>query len=276
LVQESIPQKDKWDADKSIANTNRMITRTAGALNASGKAAQTIAIWPETAISSFMLDANPALLRRINNLVQNNPKSVLIAGYFYEQGGLYRNALRVFSKTQNVPIYTKHHLVPFGEYMPFGDIIPIGSLVGFDGFAKGAATPLVKLDNLPAFIPLICYEIIFGNEIRSPAADWILTVANDAWYGDTAGPHQHLDAARMRAIEQGIPVVRSANTGISAVIDPYGRLTAQIPYNANATILTPLPQPAKTGFYRFGQELLFFLSFGLCLAILGRYFVKRT
>ena len=131
--------------------------------------------------------------------------------------------------------YNKHHLVPFGEYIPFRQYInmtPIGNRVADIGdFTRGPGVTTLHIDTLPKPSPLICYEAIFPGAVarRDDRPDWLVNVTNDGWYGKTAGPHQHFESARVRAIEEGLPLVRAANTGISATVDPLGRIVGMLP-----------------------------------------------
>ena len=128
-------------------------------------------------------------------------------------------------------VYDKHHLVPFGEYIPLAPALarlglPALATLTRTGFSAGAGPRLVAAPGLPPFLPLICYEAIFPHGLRAPGGrpEWLVQVTNDAWFGRLSGPYQHLAQARVRAIEQGLPLARAANTGISAMIDPRGRV----------------------------------------------------
>jgi apolipoprotein N-acyltransferase len=141
-------------------------------------------------------------------------------------------------------VYDKSHLVPFGEYIPFQRFIPLRPVVAFSGFEKGNGPETIKIDDFPSFTPKICYEIIFPRQMiarNQPRPDYILTVTNDAWYGDSPGPYQHFTQARFRAIENKLPVIRSANTGISGIIDPYGRVVQQTNLMEEAVVSSELP-----------------------------------
>ena len=167
--------------------------------------------------------------------------------------------------------------MPFGEYLPLRSVLAtlgLKKLVNSSvDFSSGKDVRVVKLKNLPAFRPLICYEIIFPREILprkgEPEPKWLLNVTNDAWFGDSFGPRQHLDIARIRAVEFGLPVVRAANTGISAIIDPYGRVLAQLPLSTSGVIdsLLPLELP-KTPYSQFGDFI-----FGALLLVLILLFI---
>jgi apolipoprotein N-acyltransferase len=141
--------------------------------------------------------------------------------------GVWNSLLAIDSNGTVVATYDKVHLVPFGEYIPFHkELPPLGGLIGRGSFERGEGFATVALPGLPGFSPLICYEAIFPAEVTAPGArpSWLLNITNDAWFGVSSGPYQHLVSARMRSIEEGLPMIRSANTGVSAVIDGYGRV----------------------------------------------------
>jgi apolipoprotein N-acyltransferase len=147
-----------------------------------------------------------------------------------------------------VSVYDKVHLVPFGEYLPFQDILErlglqeITKLPG--GFIAGDRRQPLVVPRAPDALPLVCYEIVFPEEAASSGErpGWIVNLTNDGWFGTSTGPYQHLAQARMRAIEQGLPVVRAANTGISAVIDPFGRINDRLPLGTEGVLDARLPQ----------------------------------
>ena len=180
-----------------------------------------------------------------------------------DERSLFNSAFRVDTKGVVHPRYDKNILIPFGEYVPLRDVIP-----GFDrikvpgAFAAGEGLPLY--DAGPArFVFLICYEAMFPDQVidRGPRPQWLLNITNDAWFGDSSGPYQHFAMARVRAVEQGLALVRSANTGISAVVDPYGRLLGRLRLNQVGVLDSPLPRPAKrvTLYARYGDGLGLFL-----------------
>jgi apolipoprotein N-acyltransferase len=174
-------------------------------------------------------------------------------------------------------VYDKHHLVPFGEYVPFADYL---SRIGLramveqtSGFSSGPGPALLDFGALGSALPLICYEAVFAHRVNEAPArpDFLLQVTNDAWFGSYAGPQQHLAQARMRAIEQGLPLLRSANTGISAVIDPFGRTIAQLALNTDGFVDAPVPQPLPPTLYsKIGDvPVALFLAAGF-LALFAR------
>jgi apolipoprotein N-acyltransferase len=144
-------------------------------------------------------------------------------------------------------VYDKTHLVPFGEYLPFQDWM---ERLGFSqltkmqgGYIPGTRRRPLDIPNAPRALPLICYEAIFPGKLRDNGdrTGWIINLTNDGWFGISTGPYQHLQQARMRAIEEGLPVVRAANTGISAVIDPVGRIVAHLELGIENVLDASLP-----------------------------------
>jgi apolipoprotein N-acyltransferase len=145
--------------------------------------------------------------------------------------------------------YDKFHLVPFGEYVPLSKYLPIAKLTeGGTGYTPGPGPQTLHLPGLPPVGPLICYEVIFPGHVVAPGdrPKWLLNLTNDAWYGRSAGPHQHLAQARVRSVEEGLPMIRAAYSGISAVIDPYGRVLQHIGLEVAGTIDARLPAALST------------------------------
>ncbi|MBV9017285.1 MAG: apolipoprotein N-acyltransferase, partial [Alphaproteobacteria bacterium] len=168
--------------------------------------------------------------------------------------------------------YDKAHLVPFGEYMPFGDFLPIRDLsVGAIDLSAGPGPQTISLPGLPGLAPLVCYEAIFPaaiiDEQHRPA--WILNVTNDAWYGRSSGPFQHFAIARTRAIEEGLPLVRVANNGISGVVDAAGRVLARTTLDAVTYADVALPEAGPPTLYSRTGDWLFL---GLLIAGLAPLF----
>ena len=159
--------------------------------------------------------------------------------------------------------------MPFGEYTPFRDYLPIQKVApGAVDYSAGHGPVTLRLNGLPPVSPLICYEAIFPGAVvnRSDRPDWMLNLTNDAWYGVTAGPHQHLAITRVRAVEEGLPLVRAATTGISAVFDPYGREIGRIGLTRQGVLDFHLPRPIAhaTPYERFGDWI-----FATILALFG-------
>jgi apolipoprotein N-acyltransferase len=161
-------------------------------------------------------------------------------------------------------VYDKRHLVPFGEYVPLRSILPLDKLTqGGSDFSPGDGARSMRLPGLPEVSVLICYEVIFPGRVVDAGsnAKWLLNITNDAWFGTSSGPYQHFAAARLRAVEEGLPLVRAANTGISAVVDSYGRVVAHLGLNRTGVIDAPLPKALekRTPFARLGSWSLLIL-----------------
>jgi apolipoprotein N-acyltransferase len=165
-----------------------------------------------------------------------------------------------------VASYDKTHLVPFGEYVPLRKILPLRRITpGMMDFSAGPGPKTLSLPDLPVVAPMICYEAIFPgaivDETRRP--DWLLNVTNDAWYGVTSGPFQHFAIARVRAVEEGLPLLRAANNGITGAIDPYGRVLSRLDLDAIGALDVPLPAALSPTLYsRIGDK-----GFGILLII---------
>ena len=177
------------------------------------------------------------------------------------------------SKTFSWTLYDKHHLVPFGEYMPMGDLMARFGIHGLaaqegNGYSSGPGARLLDLGALGAGLPLICYEAVFAHDVNAAPArpSFLMQVTNDAWFGKAAGPKQHLAQARMRAIEQGLPMARAANTGVSAMIDPWGRVTASLALNTEGYVDAALPKPLPPTLYSRSGDLPLTLLLALLLA----------
>ncbi|MGI9569460.1 MAG: apolipoprotein N-acyltransferase, partial [Desulfobulbia bacterium] len=290
IIQPNIPQTEKWQPGNRewITEQYFKLGQKKSGKYPDGLSEVTHLIWPEV--------AQPFLIARdknfLNRLAGELPKSTtLITGAIRIErpdssgGEVVRtdimNSLFVFnSEAQISHIYDKQHLVPFGEYLPFQGLL---ELIGLEqltrirgGFTAGSGPSVISLADIPSFRPLICYEAIFSGAVNNGnhRPSWMLNVTNDGWFGDTAGPHQHLQQARIRAVEEGLPLVRAANTGISAIIDPYGRILFQLSLNNEGIIDSGLPVAASPTVYsRFGLPImLLFLLFGLLIPV---YFVSR-
>jgi apolipoprotein N-acyltransferase len=253
----------------------------------SGIASVTHVIWPESAFP-FFLTERPDALAAIAALLPTS--TTLITGAARPEpatGG--KGPERAFNSVfvighggEILSAYDKVHLVPFGEYLPFRNFLEslgVRQLIALPGgFSPGPGRRTLAVPGAPPMGPLICYEIIFPGEVTDPAnrPAWLLNLTNDAWYGDTPGPRQHLLQARVRAVEEGLPVIRAANSGISAIIDGYGRLSASLGVGRRGTLDGQLP----VGLYRtiYGQLgdsiLLVLVVVGLSVAFVGRIYCK--
>jgi apolipoprotein N-acyltransferase len=166
--------------------------------------------------------------------------------------------------------YDKAHLVPFGEYVPFRSVLPIDKITpGTTDFTFGPGPRTLHLPGLPPVSALICFEVIFPGEVIDPAdrPQWLLAISNDAWYGFTSGPFQHFAIARVRAIEEGLPVVRAANNGISGLIDPMGRVVRRIGLDVVGYLDLPLPRALPPTLYEQSGDAFFFAALPVLLGL---------
>ncbi|MCW2315807.1 apolipoprotein N-acyltransferase [Rhodoblastus acidophilus] len=215
--------------------------------------------WSES-VFPFLLAQDPAALSAIAARMQT---AILFTGAaraeIEARRPHYFNSLAVIQKGEIKEWFDKMHLTPFGEYMPLAGALTRLGLSPFawspGTFDAGEYSRVLTAPGLPAVFPLICYESIFPEEVAARLSDLnarpglILNVTNDGWFGVTSGPYQHLSQARLRAIEQGLPMVRSANTGVSAIIDPYGRLLASTSLGTEAVLDGSLPKALPATFY---------------------------
>lgn len=230
-----------------------------------------LVVWPETSVPYLLEDAGP-ILQDVTDLDGHVPLAV---GIQRAEGTRYFNSLAVTDASGNVvATYDKHHLVPFGEYVPFGDRLAMFGISAFaaqEGNAYSAGKGPVVLDTGRAgrILPLICYEAVFPQDLRAgrQRADWILQVTNDGWFGKLAGPYQHLAQARLRAIEQGLPLLRAANTGVTAAYDAKGREIGRLPFESvgHLDLAVPAAMP-ETIYARYSDWLnILLISFALAL-----------
>lgn len=274
IVQANIPQTAKWDANEQAAHFIRHLELSARPVPTPAPIG--IVIWPESA-TPYYLDRDPAARRAIAGVVP--PGGFVVTGTVRlspkeeEPVRAWNSIEAVDGDGAVVAGYDKFHLVPFGEFMPFRDVIPFDTLTEAPlDFSRGPGPVTLHLDDLPPFSPLICYEIIFPGRVIDPVdrPEWILNVTNDAWFGITAGPHQHFAQARLRAIEQGLPVVRAANNGISAVIDSHGRVAARLALGTDGVLDAALPSSLPPTVYgRWGDRTLTLMLIAAVLLAFG-------
>ena len=244
LVQPNIKQSEKWDSTKRLDHFEETLKLSRNPEPSDTKTH--IVLWPETAIAPDIMYAPQTKSMIQEMLATYSNDAYLITGALRNENDTYYNSILIFDKNANI-IYTydKSHLVPFGEYIPLSHIFDITPIVGFTGFAKGHGPETFYLNANISLSALVCYEIIFPSKTYDRTANqpsMIINVTNDAWYGDSPGPYQHLVQAQFRAIETGIPIFRSANTGISASINPLGQILESIPYGQNGVITKELPK----------------------------------
>ncbi len=290
LVQASIPQALKWAPERRRRNVDEQrqlsqrpeLAPVQGPVQGPVPVPVTHIIWPETAVP-YLLDRDPDLRRDLADIVP--PGGLLITGAprisDEADGSRLWNSLQVLDGHGDiVATYDKHHLVPFGEYTPLRALL--GSLkltVGSTDFSAGPGPVTLTLPGLPTVSPLICYEAIYPGQVVA-AADrpkWLLNITNDGWFGISSGPYQHFASARLRAVEEGLPLVRGANSGISAVVDPYGRIVGHLSLGQVGVLdaFLPLPIAGGTQYARFGNWVVMFLTFASISTtlILRRFFL---
>lgn len=275
LVQPNAEQHLKWDPDRARTYFDRLAELSARPADPKPD----LIVWPETSVP-YLLNEDSGVVRAIAAAGQGAQMAVGIQRVIGNRG--YNSMAIITPDGRTAQVYDKHHLVPFGEYMPFGDLAyGLFGITAFAaqqgaGYSAGSGAAVLNLGpRLGHVLPLICYEAVFPQDLRAaPArADWILHITNDAWFGTLTGPWQHLAQARLRAVETGLPVLRAANTGVSAVIDARGRVVAALSLGVADYIDAPLPPalPATT-YARNGDLPIVMLLLGLAgtLLIFGR------
>jgi apolipoprotein N-acyltransferase len=267
LAQGNVAEGQKWNRTLAVEIFNRYLTLTrqgvqeAKALPApGGKPPAIVVVWPESA-SPFLLQGDPGARAAIAEAAR--PAAAALVGSVRFSSGGYptgpgdkpRNALIALDPDGNVTgTYDKWHLVPFGEYQPSWMPLPVQVVPG-GGFAFGSGPATLHLPSLPDVGPLICYEAIFPAQVidRADRPAWMVNITNDAWFGNSTGPRQHLAEARLRAVEEGLPLMRAANTGISAGFDAFGRELGRLGIDQAGVLVLTLPGALPpTPFARWG------------------------
>jgi apolipoprotein N-acyltransferase len=262
LVQPDIAQQDKWRSDRRQANLAAYLTLSL----APSDQPITHVIWGETAVPYALDGVHDGDLRAAlgESLAEADSAAelpLLISGVVrrtpegQEPFQVWNSLVALDLQGTVHGWYDKAHLVPFGEYIPLRGLLPIEKITaGSVDFTPGPGRVTMTLPGLPPVSPLICYEVIFPGQVTVPAdgnqrPQWLLNLTNDGWYGLSAGPHQHYATARLRAVEQGIPLVRVANTGVSAIVDPWGREVAHLDLGAEGFVDGPLPRAIAPTLY---------------------------
>jgi apolipoprotein N-acyltransferase len=281
IVQPSIPQREKWrpENQERIFLEHLQLSASNAAGLPDGLDGITHVIWPEAAMPFLPVD-HPAARAAIGRLLP--PGTLLIAGGLRAEAAptgstaarQIFNSLLVFGEGGGLlAAYDKVHLVPFGEYLPLQGALEAVGLQSLTrlrgGFTRGVAPrPLLHLPGLPALAPLICYEAIFPSAVVAgpERPSLLVNLTNDGWFGNTTGPRQHMQQARVRAVEEGLPLLRVANNGISAMVDGHGRVLVDLGLDQRGSADTGLPAPLPpTPYARFGDGL--FLGLWLCGAV---------
>ena len=273
LVQGNVPQGQKWNRAIALETFERQLALTrAGIAEAAPAGRPAVAVWSETA-SPFLLEQDADARQAINDAAG---APALVGSVRYDPAQRPRNSLMaLLDDAPPVAVYDKWHLVPFGEFQPSWFPLPIQVVPG-SGFAAGPGPATLHVPGLPPVGPLICYEAIFPAQVADEAdrPDWLVNVTNDAWFGNSAGPRQHLAAARLRAVEEGLPLMRAANTGITAGFDAFGHELGRLAMNRPGELVLALPgKLPPTPFARFG--LVVPLLLGVAVLLAGAVPVRR-
>ncbi|GAB5389320.1 MAG: apolipoprotein N-acyltransferase [Alphaproteobacteria bacterium] len=271
LAQPNIDQDRKWDRELFQTHMSNLVelSREGGSVD--------IVIWPESAVP-FDPSSTVWFPRVMNDLPDG---AWLLVGAVRKQGDAFFNSVQASDPDGVVTaIYDKAHLVPFGEYMPLRSVLPLDAIAAGDfDFTAGPGPRSLGFGGFPTVGPLVCYEAIFPGKVVSDGdrPDWLLTVTNDGWFGNSAGPHQHFAMARMRAIEEGLPMVRVANTGISGVVDTAGIIRTRTELGARAVVDSALPAMTEQPVFATRPVIMTFISYliVLSIAVLCRNFAKR-
>jgi apolipoprotein N-acyltransferase len=256
LVQANIAQEDKWDAEKLLGNIERHMAQTH---DAAARGARLV-VWPESAVG-FHYDDTPPVAEALDGLARQLGLYLLFGNDDREGFGpderSYVGAKLLTPEGRLALRYHKLRLVPFGEYVPLQPLLTLGGRYGaklvqqVSDFTPGEAALVARVDERPLSV-MICYEAIFpdlGRRFAANGAGLLVNITNDAWYGRTSAPHQHLAMASFRAVENGIYLVRAANTGISAVVDARGRILERTSLFERATLVRDVPILAADTFY---------------------------
>jgi apolipoprotein N-acyltransferase len=242
LVQGNIAEGHKWDRAFVMETFRHHLDLTRAGVAEAERATPgqaVVVVWPETA-SPFLLERD-ADARALIAEAAGTP--ALVGSVRFDAANRPRNSLMaILSAAPPAAIYDKWHLVPFGEYQPSWMPLPVQVVPG-GGFASGPGPRTLHAPGIPPAGALICYEAIFPGQVVDEAdrPDWMVNVTNDAWFGNSTGPRQHLAAARIRAVEEGLPLLRAANTGITAGFDAFGREQGRIGMRQSGTLVINLP-----------------------------------
>jgi len=270
VVQPVVPQAEKWDPAQRARIWSRLLALTA----AEGPERAQVVVWPETAIPFLWQDESIEAAELAAVLDGRTLVTGAVALRATPLGRRATNSVLVIGPSGRVEQrYDKVRLVPFGEYLPLASVLSRLGLTALvenaSDFVAGTHRSPLALPGLPSALPLICYEVIFPAGEAGPAVGLVLNVTNDAWFGDTPGPRQHFLHARLRALEGGLPVVRAANNGISAVIDGAGRVVAGLPLDARGAFEAPVPPTVAAPYAWLGHWplLAFIVSVGGAIAV---------
>jgi apolipoprotein N-acyltransferase len=283
IMQPNLPQDARFNYAAKAAVMRKYLTLSDRATSpqTSGVRDATILLWPESAFPFFLTREGDAMAQ-IAELLP--PGTVLITGAVRAPDlppgtpirRAYNSIYLIGDDGSILSVYDKLHLVPFGEYLPFQTLM---EKLGFEqltkvrgGFIPGTRRKMIDVPHAPPVLPLICYEAIFPSDtaVGDERPGWIVNLTNDGWFGISTGPYQHLQQARMRAVEQGLPLVRAANTGVSAVIDPVGRIIASLGLGEEGVLDARLPVALPQTFYGRAGDIPAAILVALAMIVAAR------
>ena len=289
LMQPNLQQdmKFNYSAKQAVMQKYLALSDRSTGPSTTGVKDATVLIWPESAFPFFLAREADAMAQ-IAALLP--PSTILLTGAVRPPDSptgphitrAYNSIYAIDHDGSILSVYDKLHLVPFGEYLPFQQVmerlgfIQLTMLRG--GYIPGLRRKTMELPHAPPVLPLICYEAIFPGDIVPPGdrPGWIVNVTNDGWFGISTGPYQHLQQTRVRAIEEGLPIVRAANTGISAVIDPYGQIIARLGLGVEGVLDSGLPSAIAAPLYARLGDLPVAILVALAAILVGRRRTKKT
>ena len=298
IIQGNIPQEHKFDAGQAGYISDKYMTLTKEA----AKSGSDIIIWPETAYP-YLIENERGVPVEIKNFI-NDKEIPILAGVIYAGEGVYYNGAVLFDGKDKInSVYKKTHLVPFGEYVPFREQLsflreyidkPIGNFESGEEYtlfpvkstssAVDAEGNHMRWTDFYRLSVLICFEDTFpylARKYKKKGADIIVNITNDAWFGKTAAPRQHLQASIFRAVENRVPIVRSANTGISCFIDPFGRITSILSSNNEEIFVTGyltdnvMLYPARSYYTTYGETFVFLCIFMIIAICIVERFISQ-
>ncbi len=286
LVQPNIDQRYKFDKEKEAENFQAYmdLSVSPGKDGKNGLAGTTHLIWPES-VFPYLLTQRRDALAAIGSMLPEGT-SLLTGAARAEaatsgsEGFVFNSVYVIDHQGEIVSAADKTHLVPFGEYVPFQGIVGtlgIEQLANQDGgFEPGSSRKLLSTGIGPKILPLICYEIIFSGSLwnKEERPGWIVNLTNDAWFGNTPGPYQHLRQSVLRGVEEGLPVVRVANSGISGVYDAYGRVVQELELGQAGIIDSKLPKALEPTLFKTWNGKLHWVVFGLFF-LLGIFSLRK-
>lgn len=268
LVQANIPQSVKWDPDRLLPTLRAYLDLTQQSWGSQ------VIVWPETAVPDFQHRVQETLLAPLGEKATKEGAEVIVGVPVLDQEShRYYNAVASLGTVQD--LYFKRHLVPFGEFLPFknwlGPLVALFEVPMSDFSAGTASTPLLEVDGYGVGVS-VCYEDAFPEEVIQalPEAAFLVNLSNDAWFGDSLAPHQHLDIARMRALESQRYLLRATNTGVSAIIGPDGKVLASLALDQQGVVTSEIQRlEGATPFVRWGNRPIVAVSMIVLLGGLG-------